>query len=79
LFGQNDIARSLMAVMVSDGFTPRLADTALPSAMCSPGCPYTRWYGSMTPVSGESPMVQPPMMCAVIGTLSSTSPQLPPG
>ncbi len=39
LFGQNDIARSAWAVMVSDGLTPRLAETADPSTTCSPGCP----------------------------------------
>jgi hypothetical protein len=35
--GQNDIARSACAVIVSDGFTPRLAEIAEPSAMCRPG------------------------------------------
>lgn len=37
LLGQNDIARSAWAVIVSDGLTPRLAEIADPSAMCSPG------------------------------------------
>jgi hypothetical protein len=32
----------------------------------------------MTPVAGESPMVQPPMKCAVSGRLNG-SPMLPPG
>ena len=31
--------------MVSDGFTPRFAETVDPSTTCSPGCPKTRWYG----------------------------------
>src|SRR5690606_40682536 len=39
LFGQKDIARSAWAVMVSDGFTPRLAETADPSTTWIPGCP----------------------------------------
>ena len=39
LLGQNAIARSAWAVIVSDGFTPRLAETAEPSAMWSPGLP----------------------------------------
>ena len=39
LLGQNDIARSACAVIVSDGFTPRLAVMALPSAMCRPAWP----------------------------------------
>ena len=30
-FGHNDMARSAWAVMVSDGLTPRLAETAEPS------------------------------------------------
>ena len=42
LLGQYDIARSACAVMVSEGFTPRFAVIAEPSAMCSPGCPKTR-------------------------------------
>ena len=37
LFGQNAIARSACAVIVSEGFTPRFAEIAEPSAMCSPG------------------------------------------
>ena len=37
LFGQNAIARSACAVIVSDGFTPRFAEIAEPSAMCRPG------------------------------------------
>ena len=39
LFGQNAIARSACAVIVSDGFTPRLAEMAEPSATCRPGWP----------------------------------------
>ena len=35
--GQNDIARSACAVMVSDGLAPRLAETAAPSTTCRPG------------------------------------------
>ena len=35
--GQNAMARSAWAVMVSDGFTPRFAETVDPSTMCSPG------------------------------------------
>ena len=35
--GQNDIARSAWAVIVSDGLTPRLAETAEPSTTCRPG------------------------------------------
>ncbi len=75
--GHSEIARSACAVIVSEGLTPRLALTAAPSTTCRPGAPYTRWYGSTTPVAGESPMAQPPRMCAVIGTLS-TSPTVPP-
>ena len=37
LLGQNYIARSAWAVIVSDGLTPRLAEIAEPSAMCRPG------------------------------------------
>ena len=37
LLGQNAIARSAWAVIVSDGFTPRLAEIAEPSATCRPG------------------------------------------
>mgnify|MGYP006146239803 CR=1 FL=1 len=36
-FRQKDIARSAWAVIVSDGFTPRFAEIAEPSAMCIPG------------------------------------------
>src|SRR6266404_3848027 len=36
LFGQNAIARSACAVIVSEGFTPRLAETAEPSTTCKP-------------------------------------------
>ena len=36
LLGQNAIARSAWAVIVSEGFTPRFAEMAEPSAMCSP-------------------------------------------
>ena len=43
MLGQKDIARSACAVMVSEGFTPRLAETAEPSTMCRPSWPYTRW------------------------------------
>src|ERR671911_1235193 len=43
LFGHSAIARSACAVIVSDGLAPRLADTAAPSATCSPSCPNTRW------------------------------------
>ena len=39
LFGQNAIARSAWAVIVSDGLTPRLAEIVEPSAMCRPGWP----------------------------------------
>lgn len=38
-FGQYDIARSACAVIVSDGFTPRFAETAAPSTTEMPGCP----------------------------------------
>ena len=37
LLGQNAIARSAWAVIVSDGFTPRLAEIAEPSTTCRPG------------------------------------------
>ena len=37
LLGQNAIARSAWAVIVSEGLTPRLAEIAEPSATCSPG------------------------------------------
>ena len=77
LFGQKAIARSACAVIVSDGLTPRLAEIAEPSTTCRPSWPYTRWYGSMTPVRGESPMAQPPMKCAVSGRLNG-SPIEPP-
>ena len=43
LFGQNAMARSAWAVMVSEGFTPRFAEIAEPSTMCRPSYPYTRW------------------------------------
>lgn len=43
LFGQNNIARSASAVIISDGFTPRLAGITLPSVTCKPGWPNTRW------------------------------------
>src|SRR5450830_751020 len=35
--GHSDTARSACAVMVNDGFTPRLAVTAAPSSTCSVG------------------------------------------
>src|SRR5690606_40252361 len=66
--GHSAHARSASAVIVSDGFTPRFALTADPSTTCRPGWPWTRWYGSITPVDGEVPIAQPPRMCAVIGT-----------
>ena len=37
LLGQNAIARSAWAVIVSDGLTPRLAEIAEPSTTCRPG------------------------------------------
>ena len=43
IHGHSDIARSACAVIVSDGFTPRLAETAAPSTTEMPGCPHTRW------------------------------------
>ena len=46
----DDIARSAWAVIVSDGLTPRFAETAEPSTTEMPGWPYSRWYGSMTPL-----------------------------
>src|SRR4051794_23296724 len=39
LFGQYAIARSAWAVIVNDGFTPRFAETAEPSATWRPGWP----------------------------------------
>ena len=36
-FGYSDIARSAMAVMVSEGFTPGLAVMVDPSTTCRPG------------------------------------------
>src|SRR5205823_606393 len=60
LFGHMAIARSACAVMVSAGFTPRLALTAAPSTTCSPGWPNTRWYGSMTPEAADVPITAPP-------------------
>jgi hypothetical protein len=35
--GHSAVARSAWAVIVSDGFTPRFADTAEPSTIDSPG------------------------------------------
>src|SRR5206468_67130 len=58
--------------MVSAGFTPRFAQTAAPSTTCSPGYPKTRWYPSMTPLSGPAPMTAPPRMCAVTGMLNTS-------
>ncbi len=78
MFGQYDIARSACAVIVSDGLTPRFAETAAPSTTEMPGCPYSRWYGSTTPSSGEAPIGQPPRKCAVSGVPIS-SPTLLPG
>jgi len=40
--GHSDIARSVRAVIVRDGFTPGLAGMTLPSMTCSPGWPNTR-------------------------------------
>ena len=56
LLGQNDIARSACAVIVSDGLTPRFAETAARRRRAGPGGRRRRWYGSITPVSGESPI-----------------------
>ena len=53
--GQNDIARSACAVMVSDGLAPRLAETAAPSTTCRPGWPKTRCQPSTTPWLGVGP------------------------
>jgi hypothetical protein len=64
-------------VIVSDGLTPRLAEMADPSTTCSPSWPYTRCQGSITPVPRESPIVAPPMKCAVSGRLNG-SPIEPP-
>ena len=50
MLGHSDIARSACAVIVSDGLTPRLAETAEPSTTEMPGWPHSRWYGSMTPL-----------------------------
>jgi hypothetical protein len=61
LFGQNAIARSAWAAIVSEGLTPRLAEMVDPSTTWRPSYPNIRWYASTTPVSPESPMVQPPM------------------
>ena len=36
LLGQYAMARSAWAVIVKDGFTPRLAEMVEPSAMCRP-------------------------------------------
>ena len=72
------MARSAWAVIVSDGLTPRFAETAAPSTTCSPGWPYTRCQGSMTPASGVAPMTAPPRMCAVTGMLNG-SVTAPPG
>ena len=36
-FGHSDMARSAIAVMVSDGLTPTLAEMVEPSTMCRPG------------------------------------------
>ena len=72
------MARSACAVIVSEGLTPRFAETAAPSTTEMPGWPYSRWYGSITPVSGESPMGQPPRKCAVSG-VPMRSPTLLPG
>ena len=51
--GQYDMARSAIAVIVSDGLTPRFAPIAAPSTTCSPSCPNTRWYWSTTPCGGR--------------------------
>src|SRR5690606_826263 len=63
--------------MVSDGFTPRFAETAAPSTTEMPGWPWRRWYGSITPVSGEAPIGQPPRKWAVRG-MPVSSPTLEP-
>ena len=69
LLGQNAIARSAWAVIVSDGFTPRLAEIAEPSTTCRPGGRRPAGRRRRRPVSAESPIVQPPMKCAVSGTV----------
>src|SRR5690606_5176201 len=59
------------------GFTPRFAETAAPSTTEMPGWPWRRWYGSITPVSGEAPIGQPPRKWAVSG-MPVSSPTLEP-
>ena len=86
--GHSAHARSASAVIVSDGFTPRFALTADPSTTCRPGWPWTRWYGSITPVDGGyewvdegGPKKQPyyirrrdgqPALCASIGQFTGS-------
>ena len=51
----------------------RFAGIIEPSITYRPSYPYTRLRPSMTPSSGDEPMLAPPSRCAVVGTFSTTS------
>src|SRR5208283_3435165 len=68
--GMKLMARSVRAVIVRLGFTPRFAATTDPSQTYMFLYPKTRWRESTTPLSGESAITHPPRQCAVPGMLN---------
>lgn len=58
---------SVMAAMLSDGFTPGLAEMALPSQTYMFLYPKTRWSESITPELASFPIPHSPRICAVVG------------
>src|SRR5208337_251281 len=71
--GMKLMARSVRAVMVRLGFTPKFAATTDPSQTYMFLYPKTRWRESTTPLSAESAITQPPRQCAVPGMLNRIS------
>ena len=66
------MAYSVMAVIVSDGFTPGLAGTVEPSQTRKFRYPNRRLLPSTTPFEASRPTTAPPRMCAVVGRDATT-------